>query len=152
YANGWMVSPTSSSFDIVMQWTPQKQVWLALWISLIAGLLCIAIVALTWRRAIVVRARGTADAGDGDVAIGLSADLRRDAPARLRWGVPVLAGVIAAITVTPWAGVLIALLIGIMVRRPRARTLVMLIPAALLFVCGLYITAQQFRYFFPSVF
>ena len=33
YANGWLVKPTSSSFDVVLQWTPQQQVWAAIWIS-----------------------------------------------------------------------------------------------------------------------
>ncbi len=152
YANGWRVAPTSSSFDIVMQWTPQRQVWFALWFSLIAGLGCVFIIAFTWRRAMVVRASQAAHSGEGDVAIGFPAALAHDLPGRVRWGAPLLAGLIAAIAVAPWVGVLIAVLTLIAVNRPRARTLVMLLPAALLFVVGLYLTTQQFRYHFPSVF
>jgi hypothetical protein len=35
YANGWLVTPTPKSFDVTMEWTPQRQVWAALWLSLL---------------------------------------------------------------------------------------------------------------------
>jgi hypothetical protein len=78
--------------------------------------------------------------------------MTRELPPRLRWGAPLLAGLIAAIAVAPWVGVLIAALMLLAVHRPRARTLVMVIPGALLLLVGLYLTVQQFRYNFPSVF
>jgi hypothetical protein len=152
YANGWLVTPARGSFDIVMQWTPQRQVWFALWFSLLTALGCVLIIALTWRRTIVVHAGQTARPGDGEIGIGFPAGSTRGLPARLRWGAPLLAGLIAAIAVAPWVGVLVAAVTLIGVHRPRARVWLMLLPAALLFAVGLYLTAQQFRYHFPSVF
>jgi hypothetical protein len=152
YANGWRVTPTRGSFDVVMQWTPQRQVWLALWLSLLAALGCVLIIALTWRRAILVATSKTARPGDGDVSLGVPPGFGREVPARVRWGAPLLAGLIAGLTVSPWAGILVAVVTLIAVHRPRARVLLMLLPAALLFVAGVYLTSQQFRYHFPSVF
>ena len=48
YANGWLVTPTKKSFDVVLEWTPQRQVWAALWLSLLGVLLCLGLVAFTW--------------------------------------------------------------------------------------------------------
>ena len=59
YANGWLVHPKSSSFDVVLEWTPQRRVWAALWISVLAALLCLAIAcwALVRRRTRAADAR-----------------------------------------------------------------------------------------------
>ena len=39
YANGWLVTPPASgSFDVVFEWTPQRQVWAAIWLSLLGAL------------------------------------------------------------------------------------------------------------------
>ncbi|HTL87103.1 MAG TPA: hypothetical protein VL856_18105, partial [Acidimicrobiia bacterium] len=66
YANGWLISPRSSTFDITMDWTPQRQVWIAIWLSVMFMLLCITIVVVTWRRRLVATARP----GDADVDAG----------------------------------------------------------------------------------
>src|SRR2546423_3798952 len=100
YANGWRVTPAKDAFDIAIEWTPQRQVWAALWISLVAALACIAIVALTWRR----RVTAFATLEDADVALAWIAP--RATATRSRWIAPLIGGVLAAIAVTPWAGVL----------------------------------------------
>ena len=33
YANGWLVRPEPRAFDVVLEWTPQRQVWAAIWAS-----------------------------------------------------------------------------------------------------------------------
>ena len=51
YANGWLVDPTTDeSFDVVLEWAPQRSVWAGLAVSVAAVLGCLAIVAVTWWR------------------------------------------------------------------------------------------------------
>ncbi len=71
YANGWKVTPPASgTFDVVFEWTPQRQVFDAIWLSLIGAILCLGIIAFTWvRRRAVIATRATALAGDADVAL-----------------------------------------------------------------------------------
>jgi hypothetical protein len=145
YANGWLVHPTSASFDIAMEWTPQKQVDAALWISLLAAIASIGIIALTSRR----RAVGAPAA---DAAVDVTLMPRGAIPTRVRWVAPVLAGLLAALAVAPWVGLLVGALVALMVWRPRSRVVVMALPAVLLAGGGLYIAAQQWRYKYPSIF
>ena len=42
YANGWLVVPNSPSFNVALEWTPQRSVWVALAISGAALLGCVA--------------------------------------------------------------------------------------------------------------
>ena len=49
YANGWVVTPTSGSLTVTLEWTPQRTVWIALAISAAALLACLALV-IVWRK------------------------------------------------------------------------------------------------------
>jgi hypothetical protein len=153
YANGWFVVPPSSgAFDMTFEWTPQKQVWAALWISLLAALLCVAIVAYTWwRRRGALATAMAPSAGDADVDLAFSFRSSR-ASRRVRITAPVIAGLLGALVVTPWVGVLVALATVAIMWTPRARAVVMLVPGALLALCALYIIVEQYRYRYPSVF
>jgi hypothetical protein len=147
-----------------MEWTPQKQVRAALWISLLAAVMCLVIAGLTTRRRILAGAETAAhphdadlDVADLDVADLDVADLDvawtwSTTRARNAWIAPLLAGVLTGVTVAPWAGVLVAGLIALVQWRPRLRGYVLVLPAALLFLCGLYITVQQARHHYPPVF
>jgi len=157
YANGWLVSPPASgSFDVVFEWTPQRQVWGAIWLSLLGALICLAIIGVTWRRRAVMVTAATPRPGDADVDLAWSAG-DRSAPGagghpRLRWLGPLLTGVIAGLVVAPWVGVLVAAITFAVITRPRLRPWVMLGPGALLALCALYIVVEQHRYGYPSVF
>ena len=62
------------------------------------------------------------------------------------------AGLVAsALPVAGSIGATLALVFAI-VARPRIRPIVLLVPAALLAVCGLYIVVEQYRYRYPPVF
>ena len=50
YANGWLVVPDSPSFDVALEWTPQRSVWVALAISGAALLGCVALALWPRRR------------------------------------------------------------------------------------------------------
>ena len=153
YANGWLVTPQKSgAFDVVFEWTPQRQVRTAIWISLIGVVLALGIIAFTWtRRRSVITTAGTPRPGDADVDLAWS-PVPAGSPPRVRWLAPVSAGILGALVVAPWVGVLVAVVLYGVLRWPRARPVVMVVPAALLGLCALYIVVQQQRYRYPSVF
>ncbi len=155
YANGWLVTPPAGgAFDVVFEWTPQRQVWAAIWLSLLGVLLCLTIIAFTWtRRRSVVATAATPRPGDSEVDLAWSARAPATrAGTRVRWLAPLVSGLLGALVVTPWVGVLAAAVTFAVLVRPRLRPLAMLVPAALLALCALYIVVQQHRYRYPSVF
>jgi hypothetical protein len=146
YANGWLVTPTSKSFDVTMEWTPQRQVWAALWLSLVGVLLCLALVVFTWRRRRVVVARPLDDA----VAIDWRAS--ESLRGRARWIAIAASAALGAIVVTPWVGVVAGAAAWALTAKARLRAIVLIVPAMLLLLVGFYIAVQQHRYAYPSVF
>jgi len=159
YANGWLISPPASgSFDVVFEWTPQRQVWTAIWLSLLGVLLCVGVIAFTWiRRRAVITTASTARTGDDEVDLSWTmrapgAPPGPEAGRRLRWVAPSVSGVLGALVVAPWVGVLIAAVVFVVLTRPRLRPWVMLAPGGLLALCALYIVVEQSRYRYPSVF
>jgi hypothetical protein len=156
YANGWLVTPPSNGaagFDVVFEWTPQRQVWAAIWLSLLGALLCIGIIVVTWvRRRSVVATAATARPGDADADLTWSPWEPIPSGSRVLWIAPLLCGLLAALVVAPWVGVLVAAVVALVVVWPRSRAVVMLAPAALLALCALYVVVEQYRYRYPSVF
>jgi hypothetical protein len=152
YANGWRVNPKQSSFDVVLEWTPQRRVWAALWISAIASLGCLAIAiwAFVRRRKKVVVA---ANPVDSDVWAEWPVPERGESGSRRgRVAVPILLGLVAALIVAPWAGLLVAALVVAVQWRPRLRAILVLGPPTLLALVTIYILYLQHRFAFPPVF
>ncbi len=155
YANGWFVSDPAHEFDVVFEWTPQQRVWTAIWISIVAVLVCIAIACVG-----VFRVRRGSGA-DGTDPRDAEATLEWPVPARgavapprgpARVLVPLLAGLVAALVIAPWAGLLVALLLLGMQRRPRLRVVLVLGPSLLLTLAAAYIVYLQHHFQFPSLF
>ena len=154
YANGWFVKPDDRAFDVVIEWTPQRQVWTAIWISVLAGLLCVGLIA--WA---LVRVRRGAFAAGG---VASDADVRVEWPSqargtsvttrRARAVVPILAGLVAALVVAPWAGLLAAGAVVMVQWRPSLRVIVAVTPAALLASVLVYMVYLQHHFRFPPVF
>jgi hypothetical protein len=152
YANGWRVNPKQSSFDVVLEWTPQRRVWAALWISGIAMLGCLlfAIWAFVRRRKQVAVAPSTADS---DVWNEWPVPERgATGTGRGRVVVPILLGLVAALIVAPWAGLVVAALVVAVQWRPQLRALLVLGPPTLLALVTMYILYLQHRFAFPPVF
>lgn len=155
YANGWLVRPTSTSFDVVLEWTPQRRVWAALWISVLAALLCIAIASWTAIRGRTRVVGMMPRPADAEASIEWPARRRGDAsdwPRRDRVVLPVLAGLAAALVVAPWVGALVVAIVAVVQWRPRFRAVLALAPAVLLAVVMAYVLYLQHRFRFPAVF
>jgi hypothetical protein len=131
------VNPERQAFDITLQWTPQRQVWAGVVDLVGRRAWSLVIVVLTWKRRHVRgdRAGDTRWRGDGH---------RFHSTALARPGL----GLLAAIAVSPVVGLVVAL-IAVVAWQPSLRA-VMVLPAVLLFGCGLY-TASSRRYRFPPV-
>ena len=44
YANAWLITPKSADFDVSLDWTPQKRVWIGIAVSAVALLICLLMV------------------------------------------------------------------------------------------------------------
>jgi arabinofuranan 3-O-arabinosyltransferase len=153
YANGWLMKARPGSFDVVFEWTPQRQVRAAILLSLFTVLLCFGIIAFTWiRRRSVVATADTPLPGDADVDVAWDGGVTAARDTRLRVLAPLVTGLLGALVVAPWVGVLIAVIVFGLVVRPRIRPWLLAVPAGLLGLCGVYIVVQQARYKYPPVF
>jgi hypothetical protein len=138
----------------VLEWTPQRRVWAAIWISLAAAIACIGIAAVSYVRR---RAPATVAAPDARTRLEWPIPPRRARGAvalhgRARVMVPIGAGLVAALVFAPWAGVLVALLLAAMQWRPRVRAVLVLAPPLLLALAGVYILYLQHHFRFPPLF
>jgi hypothetical protein len=154
YANGWLVSDPAREFDVVLEWTPQRRVWTAIWISVASVLACIGIACVGFVRARRRVRTDASDPRDADARLEWPVPARgmTTRPARVRVVVPLLAGLVAALIFAPWAGVLVALLLLGMQWRPRLRVVFVLGPSLLLALAAAYILYLQRHFQFPALF
>ena len=154
YANGWLMDPDSESFEVVLEWTPQRRVWAALGLSLLGVIGCAVVVGFTWWRRRGKLAAATAPDAD-DARTELAWPLAERVPSvsrRAQVLVPLGVGVLAAVAVTPWAGLVVAALVAFGQRSRVGRLVLLLAPPALVALIGVYIAWSQRRYDIPPVF
>jgi hypothetical protein len=154
FANGWRVDPKTKSFDVVLDWTPQRGVWASLWISLIAGVACLGIILFTWWRRRAALALVTAPDAD-DLRVALEWPGADDSPAlsgRTQVWVPLACALAAGLIAAPWIGVLVGVIVAAALRWRAVRLFLAVAPAFLLAGAGLYIAFAQIRYQTPPIF
>jgi hypothetical protein len=154
YANGWLVHPKSDSFDVVLEWTPQRRVWAAIWISLLGALACLALIGWSMLRRRTLAGVSTGAPTDVDVHVEWPAGPRISGVIRSRDRVvlPILVGLAAALVVAPWAGAVAAAAVVLMQWRPPLRVFVALAPATLITFVTVYVVYLQHHFRFPPVF
>ena len=142
------------SFDVVLQWTPQRGVWASLWISLLAGIACVGIVLFTWWRRRAALALVTApDPADSRVALEWpGADESPTLGGRTQVWVPIACALAAGLIAAPWIGVLVGVVVAAALRWRAVRLFLAVAPAFLLAGAGLYIAFAQVRYQTPPIF
>ncbi len=141
YANGWLISPTSTDMKVALIWTPQRNVWIALGLSAFGALLCL-VLAIRRPRALALRADDPAPE-----AITWRTFVRsrgRDEPSvRAALLTALLAGIVAGAVIGLVAGVFTALVVGGAAHRRRSRWWLALGAPALLGLSALYVLARQ---------
>jgi hypothetical protein len=148
YANGWLVVPTASDFDVTLEWVPQRPVWIALAISGVTLLLCLVLA--LWRRRPSGEDRAASAEIDGALQLANPLVAVGAAPGRRALIVATLsAGLVAAVLARWWVGVIVALCVVVVLLRPRLRPLLTLGAPACVAVTALYVLVQQHRYRYP---
>jgi len=147
YANGWLITPQTRSFEVTMRWMPQRTVNVALVLSALAALTCLAIAVIDPRRR---TAPLTVDDGVAELAVP-----GRDAAplpiGRAAVGVLMVLGV-GTLLAGPVVGGLAAVLTLGAARWPRTRIVLAIAPALAVVVAGGYITWRQWRVSVPPTF
>jgi arabinofuranan 3-O-arabinosyltransferase len=152
YANGWLVSPTSPTLDIELDWTPQNHVWIGIGVSAVSLLICLLMIL---RRGPVrlFRSAEMDELPGSEASPYLISPWRRDvAPLTKRRVVvaAVVSTVLAAVFITPLAGliVLAATLVAMFV--PRGRLLLRVGSVGALAISVGYVLQVQARYDLPE--
>jgi len=176
YANGWLVNPGSSSFSVTFDWTPQHQVWLAIWISAAGVLLCLFLALRGLRRRrrphaapdAVAGGTGSPDVDDvvdggvdaeGEIALANPLVGAGTRPPRMAIILaPIATALVGWFVASWWVGLLggLGVLAVLLERRLRG---VLALGAPLVFASvALYIAVSQYRhnfepkYFWPEYF
>ncbi len=161
YANGWLVrpDPAGGAIEATIEWVPQRTVNRAIALSVLGALACLGILV---GAAIRRRRRRGADAAvepEGEIDDDEDAVLASPfvAPGRAPGGVGItlttlIALIVGGVFVAPWVGVVFAIVVLLVLLRPRWRVLLSLLPALMLAACGAYIAAKQWHARFPPTF
>ena len=177
FANGWRIPARFGSGPVTvhLEWQPQRVVAIGLWISGLAALACLLVIACSWsrRRPRVTAGHpsrdddddhdddGGADVDEPSIARGVRSTgqlvnvfaLGGGPPS---WSTTVIAtmgaAVMTALIVRPWLGIVVGVLAFGALRLPRVRGVVRLLPAALMLAIGAYVASGQLRHNYPPRF
>jgi arabinofuranan 3-O-arabinosyltransferase len=144
YANGWLIDPTTSEVSVALQWTPQRNVWIALVLSALGALLCLVLA--------IRRPRATALTVDDPAPEAITWWTFLRFPGRVEPSLAialvtgVAAGIVTAAVIGLIVGLLTAIIVGFAARRRRTRWWLALGSPALLLLSGAYVIARQARY------
>ncbi len=146
FANGWRISPTTGSMTLHVVWAPEKSVRLALVASSIGGLACLAILLLALAR----RRRNRALALEPLAVVGWPHPARL-VGRRAQW-VALGVGVIGALVVRPWVGLLVGLVTLAAARWPVVRWAMRFAPFLLTAGVAVYVPLEQYFHRYPPRF
>jgi hypothetical protein len=146
YANGWLITPPANGgpITVALTFTPQRVVNLALVVSALGILLCLALA--------FTRATRRSPPPDDDAPVMVSPS----APSAWRPQPPVavatvaLTGLVGAVVIAPAVGIGLAAAVGLVLWRPQWRALLSVGSVALLAGSVLYVLQLQVRYRFPT--
>lgn len=149
YANGWLVTPRASSFDVSLDWTAQSKVWAGLGLSVLALLACLLLVLSP---SALRAARRSPVAVGHDPLPMLVSPLGRGGPISLRRGVlaALVAGALAAALISPLAGAGLLVVTAVAALAPYGRVLLRVGSVAALAISVAYVLEVQARYRLPD--
>jgi hypothetical protein len=144
YANGWLVHPSTGTFQVTLKWTPQEKVWIALAISALALLICLV---LAFRRAKVAPPDDEEDAPAELTSPLIASGIRPDTT-RVVVGALAVA-VVGTLLASWWVGLVAGGLVALVALVPRLRGIITLGAPIALALCALYVIVQQQRHHYP---
>jgi hypothetical protein len=119
FANGWLVTPRQAgTLTMTLRWTPQRAVWVGIAVSIVAVLVCIALIALGWRR------RRTPDEpllSDEPSQWSLFAFPGAPLSRNQEIGFAVAAAIVTALFSRPWIGIAVGVAVFAAARFSRGR-------------------------------
>jgi hypothetical protein len=115
FANGWVVRGQPGTFDVMLRWTPQRVVWIAIGVSIVMVALCVVLVIGLRRR----RRIDDPPLADSPVRRSLRFRSERATSFGIAIAVGVTAGVVVALFSRAWIGVVVGVLAALASRRPR---------------------------------
>ena len=138
YANGWLLPPSAGTRVVTLRWTPQGSVVIALWFSLLAGLVVIGL--LVWTRS--DRLAASIDDVPDDISAGAGWS------GWPRTSVSLAVSLIALVAVLAGPAVSLGTLVVLLLRRrwPWLALVVVLVAGSV--VAGMII-ASEWRYDYP---
>jgi arabinofuranan 3-O-arabinosyltransferase len=142
FANGWLVTPTSEAFEVEMRFAPQQRVDIALVISLVAAVVCLA---LLWRRPReVVRAPSSlAEPYSTVLAFRYDGALPTR---RLAVWTGLGMGAVGLLLAGPAVGLVIGVVAGLGARHETFRRYLLLASPLAMALCAAYVIYIQFRW------
>ena len=142
FANGWLVVPTSESFEVNLRFTPQRRVDIALWMSIIGAAGCL-VLAVRRPRSSIVAPSAMPEPYSPVLAFRYHGALpsRRDA-----YLAGLAIGVVAAILAGPLIGLVVGVVAGIGTRHEKFRRWLLLASPCALALAALYVAYIQLRH------
>jgi hypothetical protein len=149
YANGWLITPDKAGdLDVALSWTPQRKVWIGLAVSAVALLVVLALAFAPRNRRARARLQDLVLDPEPLLASPLDGGTRAGVGATL--GAALTAGVLTAVLVRPWAGLLVAVLTVLAGFVPRTRVVLRAGAVLGLVIAALYVLEVQARFHLPE--
>ena len=142
FANGWRITPTSSSFRVDMSFAPQKRVDLAIAISLVAALLCLVLL-VRRPRPVVNAPSSLAEPYSSVLAFRYDGALP---PRRVAVWTGLGVGILSWLLAGPVIGIAIGIAAGVGARHETFRRYLLLASPIALGTCALYVLYIQARW------
>jgi arabinofuranan 3-O-arabinosyltransferase len=163
YANGWLVRPqTSGAMLVTLHWKPQDRVNLALYLSAVAGVLCLLLAFWRPRRRRDANSEPLDSAataatepagGDAPVRPQLVSPLRstgRPLSLQAALVLTLASAAVSGFVIGPWAAPVVGLAVAVVLLRPTLRALLTIGAVACVVISGLYVVQLEVRYRFPA--
>jgi hypothetical protein len=142
FANGWLVTPTSSSFEVDLRFAPQQRVDIAIVVSAVAALLCLALL-FRRPRTVVDAPSSLAEPYSSVLAYRYDGALPTR---RLAIWTGVGVGLLGLVLAGPGVGLVLGVVSGIGARHEAFRRYLLLASPLALALCAAYVIYIQVRW------
>lgn len=141
FANGWLIAAPASSFDVALEFAPQRRVDLALWFSAASALLCLGLAIRRPERSLAV----TVSPPEPLSAPSIEGPLRPSLSGPVTIALTLALGLAAALVVNPTIGAIVAVVTLASARGLVPRWVTTMIAPAAMGLSGAYVALTVLR-------